>query len=87
MKIERRSRGKPKEFSQVRLENCGDFLPVEKIRATESWFLVYVDRHGKLKQDFRSELNDQDLVGQVEFKSNWPAGYGAMTIIKYPANR
>lgn len=46
---------------------------------------LYVDRTGKLQKDFNAELGDEDFVGQVEVQSSWPAGYGQMTIVKFPA--
>ncbi|HUG19658.1 MAG TPA: hypothetical protein VMM56_11800 [Planctomycetaceae bacterium] len=46
---------------------------------------LYIDQSGKLAKDFTATLGDEDLVGQVEFESRWPAGYGKMTIVKYPA--
>ena len=46
---------------------------------------LYVDRSGKLQKDFTAELNEQDFVGQVEVQSNWPTGYGPMTIVKFPS--
>lgn len=45
---------------------------------------IYIDQDGKLQKDFRSELSDEDLIGQVEFQSQWPIGYGKMTIITFP---
>lgn len=46
---------------------------------------LYIDQTGKLQKDFTAELNEQDFVGQVELESQWPAGYGNMTIVKFPA--
>jgi mono/diheme cytochrome c family protein len=46
---------------------------------------LYIDQTGKLQKDFTAELNEQDLVGEVELESQWPAGYGNMTIVKFPA--
>jgi mono/diheme cytochrome c family protein len=46
---------------------------------------IYVDQTGKLAKDFQAELNEEDFVGQVEFNTKWPAGYGQMTIVQYPA--
>ena len=45
---------------------------------------VYLDRTGKLQKDFRAKLGDDDLVGQVEVTSQWPAGYGSMTVARFP---
>lgn len=34
-----------------------------------------------------AELGADELAGQVEIQSNWPAGYGQMTIVKYPVEK
>lgn len=46
---------------------------------------LYIDQAGKLKNDFRTELGDEEFVGQVELESQWPAGYGRMTVVPFPA--
>jgi len=46
---------------------------------------LYVDRAGKLAKDPFQTLGEADFVGQVEFESQWPAGYGRMTSAKYQA--
>lgn len=45
---------------------------------------IYVDQTGKLEQDFTAILGAEDLVGEVELESRWPAGHGKMTKIKFP---
>lgn len=45
---------------------------------------VYVDRAGKLSQDFRAEMGAEELVGEAEVESRWPEGYGDMTVVKFP---
>jgi hypothetical protein len=45
---------------------------------------LYVDQTGKLKKDFQAELGEQEFVGQVEVDSQWPVGYGRMTILQFP---
>lgn len=45
---------------------------------------IYVDQTGKLQKDYKAELGEQDLVGQVEVESRWPAGYGRMTVLRFP---
>ncbi|MCA9268633.1 MAG: hypothetical protein KDA41_09190, partial [Planctomycetales bacterium] len=42
---------------------------------------LYIDAAGKLQQNFTAELGADDFVGQVEFESRWPSGYGRMTIV------
>ena len=59
---------------------------IESKRLPVGRYLVklYIDQAAKLKKDFTIELGDDDFVGQVEFESRWPAGYGRMTVVKYP---
>jgi mono/diheme cytochrome c family protein len=45
---------------------------------------LYIDQAGKLRKDFAAELGDNEFVGQVEFESQWPVGYGRMTVVKFP---
>lgn len=45
---------------------------------------LYIDQTGKLEKDFTAELGAEDLVGQVEVESRWPAGYGRMTVVHFP---
>ncbi len=42
---------------------------------------AYVDDEGLLKKDWKAELGEKEYAGQVEFRSKWPAGYGAMTAV------
>ena len=58
----------------------GEKLPSGKYLAK-----LHIDQTGKLQKDFTAELNEQDFVGEVEVESQWPAGYGNMTIVKFPA--
>ncbi|MGC1272325.1 MAG: hypothetical protein WBC44_01355 [Planctomycetaceae bacterium] len=46
---------------------------------------IYVDRAGKLARDFRTELGEADLVGEIEVEGRWPSGYDRMTVAAYPA--
>ncbi len=45
---------------------------------------LYIDQTGKLQKDFSAELGDEDFVGQVEVESQWPVGYGNMTVVGFP---
>jgi mono/diheme cytochrome c family protein len=45
---------------------------------------IYIDKAARLQQDFTAELREEDLVGQLEVESRWPAGYGKMTVVKFP---
>ena len=44
---------------------------------------VYIDRTGKLQADFRTELNQDDFIGEVVIDSRWPSGYGRMTVVDF----
>jgi len=46
---------------------------------------LYIDQTNKLRKDFTAELGEEEFVGEVEVESQWPAGYGNMTIVKWPA--
>ena len=48
---------------------------------------IYVDRGGKLKKNRDDVLREEDLVGQVEFNGDWPAGYQPPKIIRAPQAR
>lgn len=41
---------------------------------------VYVDGGDRLAADWMAVLGEQDYAGQVEVASDWPAGYGKMTV-------
>lgn len=45
---------------------------------------IYIDRRGKLAEDEKYELGKSDFVGQVEVDTRWPAGYGSMTVARFP---
>lgn len=45
---------------------------------------LYIDQTAKLAKDFSAELNNDDFVGQLELDSRWTAGYGQMTMVKFP---
>ena len=47
---------------------------------------LYIDQAGKLQKDFTAELGEEEFVGQVEFESRWPDGYGRMTVVKFPVD-
>ena len=59
-------------------------IPAQKLPAGRYLAKLYVDQRGKLRKDFKAELGDEEFVGQVEFESGWPVGYGRMTVIQYP---
>jgi hypothetical protein len=41
---------------------------------------VYVDRDGRLKQDWTATLGEAEYIGQVEVRGAWREGYNAMTV-------
>ena len=45
---------------------------------------IYIDQTGKLADDFHDELGEDDYVGEIDFQSQWPPGYGQMTVVKFP---
>ncbi len=45
---------------------------------------IFIDQTGKLQKNFATELSDADFVGEAEVESRWPAGYGNMTVIRFP---
>ncbi|WP_425618645.1 hypothetical protein NA78x_002354 [Anatilimnocola sp. NA78] len=45
---------------------------------------IYLDRQDKLAKNFPGELTAEDLIGEIEVTSNWPIGYGKMTVVKLP---
>ncbi len=45
---------------------------------------LYIDRENKLGANFHYHLGDEEFVGQIELQSEWPAGYGKMTVVQFP---
>jgi hypothetical protein len=45
---------------------------------------IYIDQEGSLQKKYPYELGEREFVGQVEVTSRWPAGYGAMTVTRFP---
>ena len=61
-----------------------DEMKSKRLPAGRYLVKLYIDQTGKLQNDFRAELGDEEFVGQVEVESQWPAGYGRMTVVKFP---
>jgi len=61
-----------------------DELRSERLPTGKYLVKLYIDQTGKLQKDFTAELGEDDFVGHVEFESRWPAGYGKMTVAKFP---
>jgi hypothetical protein len=46
---------------------------------------IYIDQQGRLASDASYELGKDEFICQVEIaKTDWPVGYGAMTVIHWP---
>jgi cytochrome c553 len=45
---------------------------------------IYIDKRHRFEKEYPAVLGDDDIVGQVEVNSRWPAGYGSMTAAKFP---
>jgi hypothetical protein len=42
---------------------------------------IHVDFKGRLAKDWKAMLGEDEYAGQAEFESNWPEGYGKMTVV------
>lgn len=45
---------------------------------------VAIDDGERLKNDPTATLSDAERVAEIRVESRWPAGYGSMTVIKFP---
>ena len=70
----------PRESSRAKEIPDRPSLPPGKYLAK-----IYIDQAGKLQKDYQAELGQGEFVGQVEIDSRWPAGYGSMTVARFPA--
>lgn len=61
-------------------------ISAEKLHPGRYLVKLYVDQTEKLQKDFTADLGEEDFVGQVEVESRWPAGYGQMTVVRFPTN-
>lgn len=61
-----------------------DKMKSKRLPAGRYLVKLYIDQTGKLQNDFRAELGNEEFVGQVEVESQWPSGYGRMTAITFP---
>jgi hypothetical protein len=69
----------PRESQRAKEIATNAVLPAGKYLAK-----IYVDRQDKLEKQFPAELGPEELVGEIEVNSSWPAGYGSMTAAKFP---
>ena len=67
-----------------RAARAADFMRSPSLPEGRYLVKIYIDVQERLQKDFRAELRDEDLVGQVEFESRWPAGYQEMTAVSFP---
>ena len=63
---------------------AADIVDKPTLPAAKYLAKIYIDQTGKLQKDYQAQLGDGEFVGQVEIDSRWPAGYGTMTIARYP---
>jgi hypothetical protein len=47
---------------------------------------IYIDQQHKLERQYPATLGDDEFIGQVELTSRWPAGYGRMTVTRFPTS-
>ncbi len=59
-------------------------LAAKKLPEGKYLVKLYLDRTGKLQEDYNEILGKDDFVGQVEVQSGWPSGYGRMTSVAFP---
>jgi hypothetical protein len=45
---------------------------------------IYIDQANKLEKEYPATLGAEELVGEAEVTSNWPDGYGSMTVVVFP---
>ena len=73
-------------FTAPRGSDWADEMKSKRLPAGKYLVKLYIDQTGKLQKDFRAELGEDELVGQVEVESQWPAGYGRMTVVEFPTD-
>jgi len=69
----------------IRETDWANQLSAKKLPPGNYLAKIYVDQNDKLQKNFNAELGEGDFSGQVQVESQWPAGYGKMTIIKFPS--
>jgi hypothetical protein len=69
----------PRDSARAKSLARGPALPPGKYLAK-----IYVDQQRKLQTHYPAMLGEEELVGEVEITSNWPAGYGSMTAARFP---
>ena len=62
-----------------------ELLSAQKLTGGQYLVRISIDRNNRLAKDPSSDFTSEDVVGEVQVRSNWPTGYGAMTMVKFPA--
>ncbi len=62
-----------------------ELLSAQKLAGGEYLVRISIDRNNRLAQDPNSDFTKEDVIGEVPVRTNWPSGYGAMTVVKLPA--
>jgi len=60
-------------------------IPNGKLPPGKYLLKIYVDQTGRLQKEYPTRLGPEDQVGEAEVDSRWPAGYGAMTVVRFRA--
>ncbi|MBD3676420.1 MAG: hypothetical protein HUJ26_23155 [Planctomycetaceae bacterium] len=45
---------------------------------------ISIDKTDRLERNPDADWTEDDYIGQVPFRTDWPPGYGRMTVIEYP---
>lgn len=61
-----------------------ELLTAQKLAGGEYLVRISIDRNNRLAQDPNSDFTNEDVIGEVPVRTNWPSGYGAMTVVKLP---
>ena len=72
----------PRDSQRARTIATRPTLPPGRYRAK-----IYLDEKGRLERDYPYELGQDEFVGEVEFETQWPAGYGSMTVARFPQQK
>lgn len=62
-----------------------ELLSAQKLAGGQYLVRISIDRTNRLAKDPNSDFTSGDVVGEVQVRTNWPTGYGAMTVVNFPA--
>lgn len=62
-----------------------ELLSAQKLAGGQYLVRISIDRNNRLAKDPSSDFTSADVVGEVQVRSSWPTGYGAMTVVKFPS--